>query len=361
MAAVYPHEKDPLIALDDGHGMHTSGKRTPTLPAGVVSETGNFMHENEFNRAVVKYLVQELKRCGFRTLEVAPGDDDVPLSTRVNKANAAGAHFYLSVHANAIKGAFGEWGGIETFTHYSYANSTAAGKILHKHLLGGTKLRDRGLKNGDWLYVVRKTNMAAVLVECGFMDNLYEAKLLLSDAYRRECARELAQGLCEIYGKTYVPASNPTPPKKIPSATGKGIGEAEVLTAHLNVRASADFNSKIVSVLDRHDSEDVYEEKNGLYRIDGGWISAGKEYVKFTKHVAPKKDGLHKVQVGAFGIKSNAEKLSAELASKGFKNFVTKEGNLYKVQTGAFGEKANAEALASQLHKHGYKTFIVFE
>lgn len=39
-----------IIALDDGHGMETSGKRTPVLPDGSV------MLENEFNGAVVKYL-----------------------------------------------------------------------------------------------------------------------------------------------------------------------------------------------------------------------------------------------------------------------------------------------------------------
>ncbi len=48
------------IALDDGHGMETAGKRTPKF------NDGTFMRENEFNRAVVNYLNVELKRCGFK-------------------------------------------------------------------------------------------------------------------------------------------------------------------------------------------------------------------------------------------------------------------------------------------------------
>ena len=47
------------IAIDDGHGMETAGKRTPAFSDGSV------MRENEFNRAVVAYLHDELIRHGF--------------------------------------------------------------------------------------------------------------------------------------------------------------------------------------------------------------------------------------------------------------------------------------------------------
>lgn len=67
-----------LIALCDGHGMETAGKRTPMF------SDGTFMRENEFNRAVVALLDVHLKRCGFRTLIVAPTDIDTPLRTRTS-------------------------------------------------------------------------------------------------------------------------------------------------------------------------------------------------------------------------------------------------------------------------------------
>ncbi|MEK5205225.1 N-acetylmuramoyl-L-alanine amidase [Bacillus sp. FSL R10-2789] len=191
-----------LIALCDGHGMETSGKRTPILPNGLQSETGNFMHENEFNRAVVKYLKTELERNGFRVLLVAPTDYDTPLADRTNLANSKGADLYLSIHANANTSQWGTWGGAETFVHPS-GESKRIGSVIHKHLMGGTKLRDRGVKDGSHLWVIRKTSMPAVLVEAAFMDNLEEAKLLMSDAFRRECAIEIAKGVCESYGVAY--------------------------------------------------------------------------------------------------------------------------------------------------------------
>jgi N-acetylmuramoyl-L-alanine amidase len=202
-----------LIALDDGHGMQTPGKRTPMLPG-----ENRFMHENEFNRAVVGYLDAELKRCGFRTLHVAPGDSDVALSTRVKTANNAKADLYLSIHANANTGKWGTWGGIETFV-FPKGESIRIGKACHNRLVGGTKLRDRGVKDGSHLYVIKYTSMPAVLFECAFMDNLEEARLLMSDAYRKECAKEIAQGVCDAYGVKYVSdgisASAPKPTEVI--------------------------------------------------------------------------------------------------------------------------------------------------
>lgn len=197
-----------LVALDGGHGMDTAGKRTPTLP------DGSFMHENEFNDAVVGLLKIELERCGFGVLLVAPEEIDTPLSVRVQRANDANATFYLSVHANAYDTKFDgdalDPSGVETYT-WTSGESLRIGTILHNHLIQGTPQKNRGVKDGTWLYVLANTKMPAVLVECAFMDNLREASLLRSEEFRKEVARELAQGLCEAYNVTYVPYTPPAP------------------------------------------------------------------------------------------------------------------------------------------------------
>ncbi|OZM56190.1 hypothetical protein CIB95_13900 [Lottiidibacillus patelloidae] len=189
-----------LIALDDGHGMETAGKRTPVFPEG------GFMKENEFNSRVVEILNEELKRCGFRTLLTAPTDKDTSLYDRVKKANDADVDLFLSVHANAFKGEWGDWGGITTFAYVADETSKRYGQIIHKWLMKGTEMRDRGVKDGSWLYIVRKTkkSIPTILVECGFMDNLREARLLITEAYRKECAVELAKAICEIFNVEYV-------------------------------------------------------------------------------------------------------------------------------------------------------------
>ena len=187
-----------LIAIDDGHGMETSGKRTPLFPG-----TNIFMRENEFNSAVAQLLGIELKRCGFETVFVALGDKDIPLAERVRIANSADADLYISIHANALTGEWGPHGGIETYHYPNSQKGKQAAEIIHRHLLHGTPLVDRGVKTANF-YVLKHTKMPAVLVECGFMDNIFEAQLLLSGAYRKECAVEIAQGICEYSGVEYV-------------------------------------------------------------------------------------------------------------------------------------------------------------
>ena len=203
-----------LIGISDGHGANTAGKRTPTLPNGQKSETGKrYMNENLFNRAVVKYLDAELKRNGFKTILLAPTDADTPLSTRTNLANAKNVDLYVSVHANANTGKFGSWGGIETFTWHS-GEGYRIGKLIHNELIKGSPLQNRGMKNGRHLWEIRKPDAPAVLVECGFMDSHKDYKYLLSDAYRKECAVEIAKGICKAYGVTYKAQKAPSKPSK---------------------------------------------------------------------------------------------------------------------------------------------------
>jgi N-acetylmuramoyl-L-alanine amidase len=161
------------------------------------------MHENEFNRAVADLLKVNLERCGFRTLMVAPGDSDVPLKQRTTTANKAKADFYISIHANALNGIWGNQQGVSTFHYPGSIQGKKAATMIHKYLIQGTSQKDRGVLSANF-HVLRETKMPSVLVECAFMDNLKEAQLLLTEAFRQECADDITKGICEIFGKEYV-------------------------------------------------------------------------------------------------------------------------------------------------------------
>lgn len=188
-----------LVATDNGHGQETSGKRTPPFPDGSV------MKENTFNRAVVGYLIAELERNGFETINVAPEMTDTALSVRTTRANNAKADIYISVHANAYGDGWNDANGIETLVYRVGDNGqTQLAKLVQAKLIAETGLRDRGVKERTDLAVLRDTKMPAILCECGFMTNLAEAKLLVSDDYRRKVARAICKGVCAYYGKKYV-------------------------------------------------------------------------------------------------------------------------------------------------------------
>lgn len=212
-----------LIALDNGHGIATAGKRTPIFTDGTVSPlTGkNFMHEWEFNRRVVQLMKPMLESSGFRVLEVSPTDYDVPINERYKIANNAKADYFLSVHANAMTGVWNSANGVETLVKLGGSSeSYRMGKIIHRHLVEATGLKDRCANLNNKLLertdigVLSWTQMPACLVECGFMDNIVEAKLLLSEDYRLKCAIALVKGVCESFGvKVVLPTTPPVKPK----------------------------------------------------------------------------------------------------------------------------------------------------
>lgn len=196
--------EDYLVALDDGHGMGTAGKRTP-----FIKSLGRFVHENEFNRAAVKFLDAELRRIGFRTLLVAPTDADTPLQERTKIANSKGADAYVSIHYDALDGKFDGPGkdpeGITVFHHPLSENGKKLATAVNKFLVQGTKQQNRGVKARDNLHVLTATKMPSILSENGFMDNEREALLMVDETFQREVAKEHAQGICEYFGVKYIP------------------------------------------------------------------------------------------------------------------------------------------------------------
>ncbi|WP_175989450.1 N-acetylmuramoyl-L-alanine amidase [Bacillus sp. Marseille-Q1617] len=195
---------DYLIALDDGHGLGTAGKRTP-----YITSIGREIRENEFNEKVTLLLKAELERCGFRTLLTAPGDEDTPLQARTGIANLMGADALVSNHYNAFDGTFdGGRRDPEGHSLHIYFNDVEDRKLaesIAKYLRMGTKQVYRGII-GQNLHMTREFKKAAVLIENGFMDHEREALLMIDVDFQRETAIEQARGVCDYFGVHFVAA-----------------------------------------------------------------------------------------------------------------------------------------------------------
>ncbi|WP_181350473.1 N-acetylmuramoyl-L-alanine amidase [Thalassobacillus sp. CUG 92003] len=203
-----------LVALDDGHGMKTSGKRTPYVP-GLERQ----IKENEFNRAVVSFLADMLLERGFRVLFTAPTDYDTSLNARTDAANEHGADIFVSVHFNAMSYDFdySSASGISVHIYPGHRNK-AAGKLAElvgEELRKGTDQVWRGIKE-DNFHVLRESGMPAILTENGFMDDREEALLMLKESYQKEVATETYAGICKYFGMKYEQASSS---KKLKGAT----------------------------------------------------------------------------------------------------------------------------------------------
>lgn len=296
-----------LIAIDDGHGLAplTPGKRTP-----FIQSIGRFIPENEFNKAVAAYLIKELERNGFNTVETASTDFDTPLSTRVNTANKARANLFISIHYNAFDGTF-EGRNPEGFSAHidpSGGESEKFAKIALGHLAKGTVQKNRGVVKQQ-LYVTAYTKMPAVLFELGFMDHSREALLMIDKSFQQECARELALAVCEYYGVKYK-TEKETPHVIQPSGKQTKVGEA-IMLRDVQTYARPEFGTQVPIVIKEGAKRNIYEIENGWYRLYGGEYipsSYGKNFTFIAtrkEQVIKNEDSIRRVlvngkQVGAF-------------------------------------------------------------
>lgn len=79
---------------------------------------------------------------------------------------------------------------------------------------------------------------------------------------------------------------------------------------------------------------------------------------RLGKPAAPEPTTLYRVQLGAFAVTENAERLLDQAKAIASDAFIVQVDGLYKVQVGAFGVKSNAEKLAEKLKSQGYQTYI---
>ncbi|WP_156291930.1 N-acetylmuramoyl-L-alanine amidase [Oceanobacillus salinisoli] len=184
-----------VVGAGHGGGGSTPGKRTPE---------GEF--EWNFNDKVADAFVAELSK--YDDVQILRVDDDdttggledVPLRNRVNEANRWGGDIYISFHHNAYTGSFGNWTGTETYYYKGSSEGKRLAEFVHDAMLRAYGLRDRGIKDGSHLYLIKNTNMPAVLTEGGFMDSRIDIEKLRNDQVLQNAGRYTAQAVAEYAG-----------------------------------------------------------------------------------------------------------------------------------------------------------------
>src|SRR6266581_502330 len=170
-----------IVVIDAGHGGHDRGG----IP-------GQRVPEREMTLDVAQRLKSVLTANGYRVVMTRDSDVFVPLPTRVAIANSYSNAIFVCIHFNSAKRAGAD--GIETY-FYS-RDSLPLASAIHYFVAGGAPSPNRGVRRRGY-YVLRKTSVPAVLVECGFLTNPTEAQYALSSAYRQQLAEEIGRGIRE--------------------------------------------------------------------------------------------------------------------------------------------------------------------
>jgi N-acetylmuramoyl-L-alanine amidase len=167
------------VVIDAGHGGFDRG--------GIA---GQRVAEKTMNLDVAQRLKSILQASGYRVVMTRDSDVFVPLGTRVAIANQYRNGIFVCVHFNSAsrRGA----NGIETYFYSS--QSLALASAIHYYVNAVAPTPNRGVRRRGY-YVLRRTNIPAVLVECGFLTNPTEAQYAQSSSYRQKLAQAIADGV----------------------------------------------------------------------------------------------------------------------------------------------------------------------
>ena len=195
-----------VVALDPGHGGSDPGA------------VANGLQEKNVNLKIAQYCRTALQARGVKVFMTRSDDSYVGLSERVQRAVAAGASIFVSIHINSATPAAS---GCEVFipNDSSYNHDThVVGKELGEKIIAQlTKLGlpDRGVKTkdsesgakdpdgnlADYYSVInqsRKNNIPGIIVEHAFITNSGEAVKLQSESFLKQLGEADARGILEV-------------------------------------------------------------------------------------------------------------------------------------------------------------------
>ena len=192
------------IVIDAGHGLPDGG---------AVGESG--ITENELNLKVALYLEEILTKKGFTVIMTRRDENGIysadsktvrnkkreDIKKRVDIGNTSNASLFISIHMNCF--GLKSCSGPQVF----YCAGSPEGEAVAK------SIREAFIKNisdhctreikpvTDGIYLLCHIKAPAVLVECGFLSNSAEEKLLITDKYQKKLAESIADGIIECFPK----------------------------------------------------------------------------------------------------------------------------------------------------------------
>jgi N-acetylmuramoyl-L-alanine amidase len=190
--------KGRRIAIDPGHGGSDSGAIGPT---GIM--------EKSITMRVSRELKRLLEAEGATVILTRTGDTEVSekgasatsveeLQARCDVANKANADIFLSIHADAFTNRE-----VKGTTAYYYTKGTKQSKRLADNvrtaLIDAIGTVDRGTQSCNF-YVVKHTDMPAILVEISFISNPDEEKMMNSETGIKKIAQGIADGIADYFG-----------------------------------------------------------------------------------------------------------------------------------------------------------------
>lgn len=177
---------DKVIVVDAGHGgSHPGTNRNDVL-------------EKDLTLSIVLYLKELLDKSDIKVYYTRVDDSNPSFDERVQLANQIDADFFLSVHINADEQSR-QPNGTEVLYYTSDNRSLQFANICVDQLSEALSSRNRGVTNGDTIYIIHNSTVPVALVEVGFLSNNAEFTQLCSKRYQKKAAEGLYNAIIKAY------------------------------------------------------------------------------------------------------------------------------------------------------------------
>ena len=165
-------------------------------PGAVANNT----KEKDLNLSIALACRDVLERHGVSVKMSRTKDENDPLSEEIKECNAYGPDLAVEIHNNAGGGDGGE----VFYSHLGGKGKTLAENILAEIVKVGQN--SRGIKTRvnsqgkDYYGFIRQTSCPAVIVECAFVDNATDLKILATEGDRQKMGEAIAKGVLKTMG-----------------------------------------------------------------------------------------------------------------------------------------------------------------
>lgn len=177
-----------LVVLDAGHGGVDAGK------TGI-----NGAEEKKINLKISLKIKKLLEEDGVLVVMTRSDDNRLgdtqkaDLKERVRIMNEEQPVLAVSIHQNSYEGT--EVRGPQVFYYTDSDAGRSAAKILQEELNQIEPAYSREEKGNSSYYILKNAEVPVVIVECGFLSNVEEAEMLVSNEYQDTLSEAVAEGI----------------------------------------------------------------------------------------------------------------------------------------------------------------------
>ncbi len=178
-----PEPQIPCVILDAGHGGMDGG----TYNGDII--------EKDINLGIVQYIKEILEENEIKVVLTRTQDELIELQERTAAANEAEGDLFVSIHCNYYEDDAAVYG-LECYSCPGQEESADFSNTIISAMKKMEEVKVRSAREAEY-YVLKYTNMPAVLVEVGFLSNKAESEKLNTPEYQQTLAQGIADAVLE--------------------------------------------------------------------------------------------------------------------------------------------------------------------